>query len=170
MKLRTIDIIILVLLGLLFIARATWGIFKDIHIDISAANSVTGKVIQAETIQVKETTFKLNKYKTVFTIKLENSNLNLAVDRGADFCNNLATQIQKGDSVKILYRLSTSEYNSFIFQIEKNKKVLANFNDYKKRETGMIILAYVFGFLILAGLTFWYINKKKRNSLAPPGI
>ena len=33
MKLRTLDVAILLVLGLLCIARATWGIFKDINID-----------------------------------------------------------------------------------------------------------------------------------------
>ncbi len=165
MKLRTIDVIILLLLGLLCIARATWGLFKDIHIDISDAKSVTGQVIQADIIQIKEATFKLKKYKTVFALRLENSNQNFAIDRGADFCNYLKTQIEIGDTVKLLYRLSTSEHNSFVFQIEKNQKVLANFTDYKKKETRMIILAYVFGFVILTGLTFWYVNKKNKARL-----
>ena len=77
----------------------------------------------------------------------------------------LKTQIKIGDTVKLLYRLSTSEQNSFVFQIEKNKTVLADFNDYKKRETKMIILAYIFGFILLGGLSLWYINKRKQSRL-----
>lgn len=153
------------MLGLLCIARATWGLIKDIRIDLSDAKSVTGQVVHADIIQIEETTFKSKRYKTVFALRLENSNENFAIDRGADFCNYLKTQIKIGDTVKLLYRLSTSEHNSFVFQIEKNKKVLADFNDYKKREIRMIILAYGFGFIILAGLTFWYINKKKQTRL-----
>ena len=58
MKLRTIDVAILLVLGLLCIARATWGIFKDTNINLSDAKSVTGQVIYADITQIKEATFK----------------------------------------------------------------------------------------------------------------
>ena len=165
MKLRTIDVAILLVLGLLCIARATWGIFKDTNINLSDAKSVTGQVIYADITQINEATIKLKKYKTVFALRLENSNQNFAIDRGADFCNYLKTQIKTGDTVKLLYRLSTGEHNSFVFQIEKDEKIIAEFSDYKKKETKMITLAYVFGFIILGGLSIWYINKKKQGRL-----
>jgi hypothetical protein len=165
MKLRTIDVAILLVLGLLCIARATWGLFKDISVDLSDAKAVTGQVIYADITQIKESTFKLKKYKTVFGLRLENSNQNFAIDRGTDFCNYLKTQIKTGDTVKLLYRLSTGEHNTFVFQIEKNQKIIADFSDYKKKETRMIILAYLFGFIILGGLSIWYINKKKQARL-----
>ena len=165
MKLRTIDVAILLVLGVLCIARATWGLFKDINIDLSDAKSVTGQVIYADITQIKEATLKIKKYKTVFALRLENSNQNFAIDRGADYCNYLKTQIKTGDTVKLLYRLSTSEHNTFVFQIEKDEKIIADFKDYKKKETKMITLAYVFGFIILSGLSIWYINKKKQTRL-----
>lgn len=52
MKLRTIDVAILLVLGLLCIARATWGLFKDINVDLSEAKTVTGQVIYADITQV----------------------------------------------------------------------------------------------------------------------
>lgn len=165
MKLRTIDVTILLVLGLLCIARATWGIFKDINTNLSDAKSVTGQVIYADITQIKESTFKLKKYKTAFALKLENSNQNFVIDRGVDFCNYLKTQIKMGDTVKLLYRLSTGEHNTFVFQIEKDEKIIADFSDYKKKETKMITLAYVFGFIILSGLSIWYINRKKQARL-----
>ena len=166
MKFRTIDVAILLALGLLCMARATWGFFKDINIDLSDAKSISGKVIYADVTQIKETTLKSTKYKTVFELRLENSNQDFAIDRGTDFCNYLNERIKTGDTVKVLYRLSTGEHNSFVFQIEKDQKVIANFSDYKKKETKMITLAYVFGFIILGGLNIWYINKKKQEKLA----
>lgn len=162
MKLRTIDVAILLVLGLLCIERATWGLFKDINVDLSEAKTVTGQVIYADITQVEEATFKSKKYKTVFALRLENSNQNFAIDRGTDFCNYLKTQIKAGDTVKLLYRLSTGEHNTFVFQIEKDQKIIADFSDYKKKETKMIVLAYVFGFVILGGLSIWYINKKRQ--------
>ena len=165
MKLRTIDVAILLVLGLLCIARATWGIYKDININLSDAKSVTGQVIYADITHIKEATFKLKKHKTVFALRLENSNQNFAIDRGADFCNYLKTQIKPGDTIKLLYRLSTSEHNTFVFQIEKDEKIIADFSDYKKKETKMITLAYGFGFIILGGLSIWYINRKKQARL-----
>ena len=165
MKLRTIDVTILLVLGLLCIARATWGLFKDINVNLSDAKTVIGQVTYADITQIEEATFKSKKYKTVFALRLVNSNQNFAIDRGADFCNYLKTQIKTGDTVKLLYRLSTGEHNSFVFQIEKDEKIIAEFSDYKKKETKMITLAYVFGFIILGGLSIWYINKKKQGRL-----
>jgi hypothetical protein len=165
MKLRTIDVTILLVLGLLCIARATWGLFKDINVNLSDAKTVIGQVTYADITQIEEATFKSKKYKTVFALRLVNSNQNLAIDRGADFCNYLKTQIKTGDTVKVVYRLSTSEDNTFVFQIEKNKKVIADFSDYKKGQTRMIILLYLFGSVIFGGLSFWYINKKKQARL-----
>jgi hypothetical protein len=165
MKLRTIDVAILLVLGLLCIARATWGLFKDINVDLSDAKTVMGQVIYADITQIEEETFKSKKYKTVFALRLENSNQNFAIDRGTDFCNYLKTQIKAGDTVKLLYRLSTGKHNTFVFQIEKDQKIIADFSDYKKKETKMIALAYVFGFVILDGLSIWYINKKRQARL-----
>lgn len=165
MKLRTIDVAILLVLGLLCIARATWGLFKDINVDLSDAKTVTGQVIYAEITQIEEATFKSKKYKTIFALRLENSNQNFAIDRGVAFCNYLKAQIKTSDTVKVLYRLSTGEHNTHVFQIEKNEKIIADFSDYKKKETKMIALAYVFGFAILGGLSIWYINKKRQERL-----
>jgi len=165
MKLRTIDVIILLVLGLVCMTRATWGLFKDLNIDLSDSKSLTGQVTYADITQIEKTTFKSKKYKTVFALRLENSTQNFAIDRGTDFCNYLKTQIKTGDTVKLLYRFSTSEHNTFVFQIEKNQKVIADFINYKNVQTRMIILLYLFGFVILGGLSFWYINKKKQARL-----
>lgn len=161
MKLRTIDVALLLVLGLLSVARATWGVFKDINVNLSEAKTVTGKVIYADINQIEEATFKSKKYKSVFLLKLNNSNQNFAIDRGAEFCRYLKAAIGIGDTVKLLYRLSTSEHNTFVFQIEKNKKIIADFNGYKKKQTRMIVLLYLFGFIILGGLGFWHFRRKR---------
>jgi tRNA threonylcarbamoyladenosine modification (KEOPS) complex Cgi121 subunit len=165
MKLRTIDVVILLVFGLLCIARATWGILKDINIDLSEAKSVIGRVASAEIKQIKAATFKSSKYKTVFALKLENSDQNFAIDRGTEICSYLKGQIKSGDTVKLFYRLSTGEYNTFIFQIEKGQNIIADLSDYKKKETKMITLGYLFGFVILGGLSIWYIKKRKQSRL-----
>ncbi|TKK64112.1 hypothetical protein FC093_23280 [Ilyomonas limi] len=166
MKLRTIDVTILLILGLLCVARATWGIFKDINVKLSSANSVTGRVINSGIIQIDKATFKSKKYKTVFALTLENSDEKFAVERGTDVCNYLNSQIQPGDTVKVFYRQSTSEYNTFVFQIEKGQRTLADIKEYQKGQAKMIVLMYVFGFAILGGLLAWYLNEKKKSKLA----
>jgi hypothetical protein len=165
MKLRTTDVIILLALGLLCIGRATWGLFKDINVDLRGAGSVTGQVTYAGIIEMEATTFTSKKYKTVFALRLKNSNQNFAIDRGVDFCNYLNTQIQIGDIIRIHYRPGPGEYNTFVYQIEKGQKIVAGFSDYKKREIQMIILAYIFGFILLGGLTLWYIKKRRQTGL-----
>jgi hypothetical protein len=165
MKLRTIDVIILLLFGLLCIARATWGLIKDIYVDLSKAKSITGIVTYAEINQIEKFTFKSKKYSTVFGLKLDNSNQNFTIDRGLDFCKYLKANIRLGDSITLLYRLSTSDQNSFVFQIEKGGQILVNYSDYQKKEIRMIVLGFTFGILILGGLTFWYIKKKRQTRL-----
>ena len=166
MKLRTIDVTILLILGLLCVARATWGIFTDINVNVSSANSVTGRVNNADIIQIDKATFKSKKYKTVFAFTLENSDEKFAVDRGINVCNFLNSQIQPGDIIKVFYRQSSTEYNTFVFQIEKGQQTLVNIKEYQKGETKMIVLMYVFGLIILGGLLAWYLNKRKRSKLA----
>lgn len=165
MKLRTIDVTILLVLGLLCITRATWGIFKDINVNLTSANLVKGTVVNSDIIQIEKVTFKSKKYKTVFAFRLENSNEEFAVDRGVGVCNYLNSEIERGDTLIVYYRQSTNEYNTFVFQIENGQKVLANFKDYKTGETEMIVLLYAFGFLIIGGLTVWYYIKKQDAKL-----
>ncbi len=165
MKFRTIDVAILLILGLLCVARATWGVFKDINVILSSANSVTGRVNNTGIIQIDKATFKSNKYKTVFAFTLENSDEKFAVDRGIGVCNTLNSKIRLGDTIKVYYRNSSNEYNTFVFQIEKGQQTLADINEYQKGETKMIILMYVFGFAILGGVLAWYINKRKKSKL-----
>ncbi|MCX6320116.1 MAG: hypothetical protein NTW29_22745 [Bacteroidetes bacterium] len=157
-----IDIIILLFLAILCIARGTWGLFKDIRIDLADASTVTGQVIQADIKQMEQVTFEYNKYKTVFALQLHNSNQQFAIDRGADFCNSLSQQIKIGDTVTILYRLSTVEHNTHVFQIEKNGKVIAGLTDYKSGELRMIILGYVFGCSIITGLAIWRVKRRRK--------
>ena len=165
MKLRTVEIVILLLLGVLCIARATWGLFKDIYVDLTKAKSVTGVVTYADITQIQKFTFKSKKYSTVFGLKLDNSDQNFVIDRGVDFCEYLKANIRIGDTLKLLYRLNTGDENSFVFQVEKGGRTLANYNEYRKKEIKMIVLAYTFGFIIIGGLTFWYLNKKKQARL-----
>lgn len=165
MKLRTVDIIILLLLGLLCIARATWGLFKDIYVDLSKAKSVTGVVSFADITQIQKFTLKSKKYSTVFGLKLDNSDQIFVIDRGKNFNKYLKDNIRVGDTLKLLYRLSTSDQNSFVFQVEKGQRTLANYREYRKKEIKMIILAYAFGLIIIAGLSFWYLKKKKQARL-----
>ena len=165
MKLRTVEIVFLLLLGLLCIARATWGLFKDIYVDLTKAKSVTGVATYADIKQIQKFTFKSKKYSTVFGLKLDNSNQNFVIDRGVGFCEYLKANIRIGDTLKLLYRLSTGDENSFVFQVEKDGRTLANYNEYRKKEIKMIVLAYTFGFIIIGGLTFWYLNKKKQARL-----
>ncbi|MGC4100495.1 hypothetical protein [Ferruginibacter sp.] len=163
MKLRTVDVVILLLLAMLCIARATWGLFKDVYVNLPDARAVTGKVIYASIDQVEEATFRSRQYATVFVIRLDNSNQHFAIKRGSDVCKYLEDNIRVGDTISLLYRLSTADDNSFVFQVEKGSKVLAGYSDYRKKEIKMIVLAYTIGSLILAVLFTWYIRKKRQN-------
>lgn len=160
MKLRSIDIILLLLIGTLMVGRSVWGIFKDLNIDISKSKYVFGKVSEAGIKKIEANTIKLRKYKTVFVIKLDNSNQYFAVDRGRSICNFLNAHIRTGDSIKIYYRSKSSDYNRFVFQIEKNNTVLINYKDYTKKESRMIIFALPFGVLIIIGTIFWARKQK----------
>jgi hypothetical protein len=162
MKFRTIDVIILLSLAFLCIARATWGLIKDIHVDLSDSSKVTGQVIQAEIKQMEQGAFKYNKHKTVFALRLHNSGEEFAIDRGAEFCTILSNQINICDTLTIFYRASSNQSNTHVFQIEKNGKIIAGFTDYKNGELRMIILGYVFGCSIITGLAIWYVKRRRK--------
>src|SRR5436190_19261678 len=151
MRLRTIDIVLLLSLGILLIARSIWGLYKDVNVDISKSSYISGKVYEAGIRKIKEYTYKLKEYKTVFAIQLDNSNENFAVDRGISVCNILNSHIKKGDSIKIYYRSSTGDFNTHIFRIEKHNTILINYKDYSKKESKMIALGLIFGSLITSG-------------------
>lgn len=162
MKLRTIDVTILIVLGLLCVARATWGIFKDLNVNLSTAHSVTGIVADSDIIQIEKATFNSKKYKTVFAFTLENSDEKFAVDRGVGVGNYLNSQIKAGDTVKVFFRPGTNDYNTFVFQINKGDRIVAGIKAYQEGETKMIVLLYIFGLAILGGLSAWYVNKRKK--------
>ena len=67
-----------------------------------------------------------------------------------------------GDLIKIYYRSSTSDFNTHVFQIEKNDTVIINSNDYSNKESKMIVLGFAFGALITAGTIFWAVKQKKK--------
>ena len=133
--------------------------------NLSTANSVIGRVVNSDIIQIDKATFKSKKYKTVFAFTLENSEEKFAVHRGVGVCNYLNSQIEPGDTIKVFYRQSTNEYNTFVFQIDKGQRTLADIKEYQKGETKMIVLLYVFGFVLLGGLLAWYLNKVKQSTL-----
>jgi len=161
MRLRTIDIIILLTLGTLLITRSIWGLIKDTNINTSTSNSVSGRVKQADIRSIEATTLKVEKHKTVFAIQLDNSNEKFAVDRGISICNLLNSKIKEGDSIKIYYRSSTGEYNTHIFQIEKDNTVIINAEDYSHNESKMIALMAIFGVILIAGTVTWAIKQKQ---------
>jgi hypothetical protein len=145
----------------LLIARSIRGLFKDVNVDISKSSSIFGKVSQANTRKIKESTFTLKKYKTVFAIQLDNSSEKFAVDRGVSVCNLLDSEIKEGDSIKIYYRSSTGDFNTHIFQIEKNKTVIINSKDYSNKESTMITWGFILGIIITTGTIFCVVKQKK---------
>ena len=161
MKFRTIDAVIILIFGLLCISRATWGVFKDIYIDISKAKSISGRVISAEITKLERNTIRIRQYYSAFVIRLENSNQIFAIDRGRAACDYLNSQIKISDTIKILYRSSSSKYNTFVFQLEKGTNILASYKDYRSGESEMIMLMYLFGFILLGGLGIWYAKKRR---------
>jgi len=164
MKLRTIDIVILLTLGILGLARSSWGLYKDVNIDISSSKSILGLVSQAEIQDIELFTLKVKKFRTAFVIKLDNSEETFAIDRGISVCKFLSSQIKKGDTIQIFYRASTGDINTHVFQIEKNKEIIINAKDYSKKETKMIVWGFIFGFIVTGGTIFWVIRQKKTKS------
>ncbi|MDF2384048.1 hypothetical protein JMG10_21440 [Nostoc ellipsosporum NOK] len=167
MKLKKFEIVFLLLVGVLLIARATWGLITDVHSKLPDRAVISGRVSFAGIIQIEQATIKLKKYKTVFGIRLENIGQTFAVDRGADFCNHLRSQIKIGDTIKLIYRPKNAEYNTHVYQIEKGREIIVNYNSYKKKALEMIILAYAVGTAILVGISVWYLRNKRVHS-APP--
>jgi hypothetical protein len=163
MRLRTIDTYILLALGILLIARSTWGIVKDSHVDISTSESIYGVVAQTKIKRVKENTLKLTKYKSVFILQLEGIDKKFAVDRGTSIGSFLDRQIHKGDSIIIYYKSNADEYDVDVLQIEKNNTVVIDVKEYRNIKSRMIYIGLLFGVFLTSGIIFWMVKQNKKN-------
>lgn len=153
---RKVNFLILLFIGLLCVTSSMVSIIKDINIDLEKVNSVVGQVTYADTRSIENITIRWTSYKQVFYFRLNNSEEKFAIYRSDEAYEDLASNIKPGDTVKVYYRPSLREYNTYVFQVQKGSNVLARYDDYNEQvssETGMLLLL---GILLIAGTIMWY--------------
>lgn len=100
--------------------------------------------------------------KQAFYFKLGGLNQTLAVYNPQQNYISLDNSLNVGDTVKVFYNRSdlVNKLNLETFQIEKNKQVILNSQDFQSRERIAFYMALIGGFVILF-LTFYQDRKYK---------
>jgi hypothetical protein len=149
------------LFGGLLIAVTVKFYNKDINIDLSQVDKITG-IVTSSGVTDKSSTVggKLKVKGSVFYITLDNSEQNFATHRPSQDYKLLSDKVIIGDTITIFYKArQDNDLNLDVYQIEKKGQVLQDYesynNNYKK-------LSWLTGIAGLGLLTFgiWQYFKK----------
>ena len=95
---------------------------------------------------------------TVFCFRLSNSSQNFAIHRSGGNYSDLQNGINVGDSLKVFYRISSSEYNMDVYQVEKKNQILLAYETYKKGAINQAGYIMIGGVVLLAIAFIGYTN------------
>jgi hypothetical protein len=155
---RLISFIILLIIGLLSLTSSFIAWTSDTNIQLSKAKSIIGQVTYADTREIEKANFRYKSYKRVFYFKIKNSDQNFAIYRSYEGYEDLKSEIHAGDTLKIYYRESSLDYNTHIFQVEKDNKVLQDYKDYQNQASSAAGITLFVGLLLTIGSILWYNN------------
>lgn len=156
-----------VFFGGLLIAVTIKFINKDINIELSKANQITGKVVNCGVIDKSSIVGGRMKVKVkgkVFFIKLENSRETFATYRPRQDYSSLSDRIKNADQITIYYDPANSgELNLDVYQIEKNGEVIQDYESYNNNYKIGAWFTGIGGLGILVIGLFPYIKKRMIN-------
>lgn len=149
------------LFGGLLIAVTVKFYNKDINIDLSQVDRITG-IVASSGVTDKSSTIggKLKVKGSVFYITLDNSDQTFATHRPSQDYENLSDKIITGDTITIFYKERPDNgLNLDVYQIEKEGQVL---QDYESYNSNYKKLSWFTGIVGIGLLTFgiWQYFKK----------
>ena len=153
---RTINFLILFILGVLCLTSSIVSFYKDINIELSKAKYVIGKVIYADSREVRNFSIRWTTYKHVYYFKLDNSKEDFAIHRSYERYEDLKSKIQIGDTLKVYYRPTIADYNTNVFQVEKRNIILEDYKVYKKTASSSGGLLLFIGLILTIASVLWY--------------
>jgi hypothetical protein len=153
---RTTSFIAYLFIGFLCIAGAAITIHRDVDLDLKKTNSISGTVSYTGLADKFTRGLKLSKTDRVFKFKLNNSKQNFTVLRSYHDYSDLEINMKIGQTVKIYYHPSSSEYNLSVYQIEKDGKILYDYKEYNKKYSAAGGIMLIAGVLIIIISTIQY--------------
>ena len=155
-KLRTL--IGSLIFGGLLIAACIKFIRRDINLDLSKTTQTTGKVVEIGIAEKSSRVGgKLNMKGKVFFLQLDNLKETLATYRPKQEYSALLNNIKIGDVVTVYYDPGSSgEFNLDVFQIEKDGKVLQDYQSYNKNHRFVAWMTGILGSIMIFFGIFGY--------------
>lgn len=133
------------------------SIVREVNIDLSKSKQVVGKVSFADIRTVRRYSFKWRSYKLVFYFRLDNSNQKFAYQNAYEGYEHLRAGIRIGDTIKVYFMSNIHNGdNSHIFQIEKNGKILVDYDEYNRTVSSYAGLGLFLGIFLFIGNIMWY--------------
>ncbi len=149
------------LFGGLLIAVTVKFYNKDINIDLSQVDRITG-VVTSSGMTDKASTVggKLKVKDSVFYIALDNSNQNFATHRPSQDYKTLSDKINTGDTITLFYKeRQDNDLNLDVYQIEKAGQVLQDYESYSSNYKKLSWLTGIFGIGLLTFGIWQYFKK-----------
>lgn len=135
---------------------------KDINLDLNNVDRINGtvvtsKVTEKSSIVGGKTSVKGN----IFNFRLDNSDENFALHRPSQNYSDLVEQIKLGDTISVFYRKqNNTDLNLDVYQIEKNKRVLQDYNTRNSTYKKLSWFTGILGFGLLAfGILQYFLRK-----------
>lgn len=169
---RLISFIVGLFLAFYLLTGSIFSIINDINVDLSKSKHVIGQVVDTDVREISSINIRWTSYSKVFYFRLNNSNQKFAVHNSYEGYDDLQLNIKIGDTIKVYYGSSLlDDYNRHVFQIEKNDKILVNYNDYNKSASEKAGIGLFMGIIFLTGFIMWFKRfniLKFLNSLIEP--
>lgn len=153
---KLVSVIIVVAIGLMTLFSSLITIKHDLDNDLSKSKYVVGQVVYSDIRQISRGGFKYRTFKTVYYFKLNNSKENFAIYRSSGGYSILEANIFVGDSLKVYFSPGVQDYNLDVYQVEKNKRILADYKDYEKDVSAVAGIGLLIGPILIIVSIFWY--------------
>jgi len=157
-KNRLVNFILGLVLGLVALTSSIVTFKEDVNIDLAKAHFVTGQVVDADSREIRKLGLRWTTFKRVFYFKLNNSKQNFAIQRSYQGYEDLKSEIQIGDTLKVYYRPSVDDYNIHVFKVEKANKVLEDYKDYSENASSQAGIALFIGVVLTIGSILWFMK------------
>lgn len=149
------------LFGGLLIAVTVKFYIKDINIDLSKVDRITG-IVTSRGVRDKSSTVggKLKVNGSVFYITLNNSDQTFATYRPSQDYKLLSDRVSIGDTITIFYKLrQDNDLNLEVYQIEKKEQVLQDYENYNSNYKKLSWLTGIAGLGLLTFGIWQYFRK-----------
>lgn len=145
----------------MFISSSLFFLEHDINIDLSKSKQICGIVTRANKKEISSGGVRYRTFKRIFYFTLNNSNENFGIHRFYEGYEDLISDIKIGDTIKVYYRESSSDYNTHVFQVEKGERILESYKDYNKDASSKGGTMLFIGLTAVTISIVWYFNLLK---------